>query len=341
MNAEASMTGSPDPGGCLRPGCAVLVTGAAGFVGSHLSERLVRAGHRVIGVDCFTDFYARELKLANLVRLFGEPSFRFVELNLGDGDLRPLLSEVEVVFHLAAQAGVRGSFGDTFGRYLHDNLMATQRLLEAAVQHPVRSFVFASSSSVYGNAATHPTNEDTPRRPVSPYGMTKVGTEDLAGTYHRCFGIPVVGLRYFTVYGPRQRPDMAFTRFMHAILDGEPLTVFGDGSQVRDFTYVDDAVGATIAAAQHGHPGAVYNIGGGREVQLVAAIRSIERLAGRTACLEFAPRQVGDARRTGCDGRLARRDLGFAAQTNLEDGLAAQLEWLLSLRRAAALDIAA
>lgn len=317
--------------GKLRPGSTVLVTGAAGFIGSHLSERLVDAGHQVVGVDCFTDFYARSLKEANLERLLGEPSFRFLELDLSEDDLGGLLEGVEVVFHLAAQAGVRGSFGETFATYLRNNLQATQRLLEAATEHAVRAFVYASSSSVYGDAALFPMSEKhTPRRPVSPYGMTKAASEDLTATYHRCFGIPVVGLRYFTAYGPRQRPDMAFSRFLRAIVADEPLTLLGDGKQVRDFTYVGDIVEGTIAAARHGRPGTAYNIGGGHSVELNMAIGTIERLAGRRARIEVAPPQLGDAYRTGCDCALALSHLGYAARTQLEDGLAAQLEWILS-----------
>ena len=325
----------------LRPGSRVLVTGTAGFIGSHLSERLIAMGHTVVGVDCFTDFYARSLKEANLVRLLDHSSFRFRELDLSIDDLDGLLEGVDVVFHLAAQAGVRGSFGESFATYLRNNLYATQRLLEAAVVDPVRAFVYASSSSVYGNAPLYPTSEETPRRPVSPYGMTKAATEDLTATYYRCFGVPVVGLRYFTAYGPRQRPDMAFSRFLRAILHGEPLTLLGDGTQVRDFTYVDDIVAGTIAAARHGRGNRAYNIGGGRSVQLITAIQTIERLAGRRARLQQAPPQLGDAYRTGCDCGLAVSELAYAPQTLLEDGLAAQLEWVLASDRSAVLAEAA
>lgn len=317
----------------LRSRSRVLVTGAAGFIGSHLSERLIDAGHDVVGVDCFTDYYARAIKESNLERLRQEQRFDLRELDLSHDDLDGLLEGVDVIFHLAAQAGVRGSFGDTFETYLRNNLQATQRLLEAAKERPVRAFVYASSSSVYGNALVYPTTEDTPRSPVSPYGMTKTATEDLTGTYERCFGIPVIGLRYFTAYGPRQRPDMAFNRFFKAILSDQPLTLLGDGTQVRDFTYVDDIVTGTIAAARLGRPGTAYNIGGGRSVQLNFAIETIERLTGRHAHIEPAPPQIGDAYRTGCDGQLALRDLGYRAQTPLENGLAAQLEWALSMQR--------
>jgi nucleoside-diphosphate-sugar epimerase len=326
----------------LRPGVRVLVTGCAGFLGSHLSERLVAAGHDVVGVDCFTDYYSRETKEGNLERLRDEPRFTFRELDLSAaGSAHGLLEGADTVIHLAAQAGVRGSFGDGFATYLRHNVSATQALLEEAVRHPVSSFTYASSSSVYGNAPSYPTTEESPRRPVSPYGMTKVATEELAGVYHRTYGVPVVGLRYFTAYGPRQRPDMAFTRFLTRAVSGRPLPVIGDGRQVRDFTFVDDIVDGTIAAARHGRPGRVYNIGGGRPVELRQAIEMIEQLLERSIELQRRPAQVGEAKATGCDGSRARRELGYAPRTTLEQGLAAQLEWVLTGRRAAELAPAA
>lgn len=311
----------------LESGGRVLVTGAAGFLGSHLCERLLASGHEVVGVDCFTDFYSRELKLDNLRDLRDETSFRLLELDLSCDDLGGLLEGIDGVFHLAAQAGVRSSFGDTFDAYLRNNIRATQRLLEAAVAHPPASFTYASSSSVYGNATKYPTDERAPRRPVSPYGMTKASTEDLAGVYHRCYGLPVVGLRYFTAYGPRQRPDMAFTRFLTRALRNEPLPIYGDGRQIREFSYVDDIIAGTIAASRFGQAGASYNIGGGEPVALIDAVRTIEELLGRPIELEWRPAQIGDARQTGCDGSLARRELGFVAKTGLRDGLIHQLEW--------------
>jgi nucleoside-diphosphate-sugar epimerase len=305
----------------------VLVTGCAGFLGSHLCERLVENGHAVVGVDCFTSYYAREAKERNIERLRDEPGFALLKLDLARGPLDGLLEGVDVVFHLAAQAGVRGSFGARFASYARNNVLATQRLLEAAAHTPVRAFVYASSSSVYGNAAAYPTTEHTPRAPVSPYGMTKVATEELAGVYLRCFGVPGIGLRYFTAYGPRQRPDMAFSRFFRCALSGRPLPINGDGQQVRDFTFVDDVVEGTLAAADLGRPGRIYNIGGAKPVELLEAIAQIAELSGREIELERRPTPLGDARRTGCDGALARRELGFVPRVGLFEGLWAQLEW--------------
>jgi len=315
-----------------------LITGCAGFLGSRLAEQLVDDGCDVVGIDCFTSYYPRAAKERNLERLREAPRFSFLELDLSRGDLDGVLDGVEVVFHLAAQAGVRGSFGDAFSTYLRNNVLATQRLLEQAAHSGIRSFVYASSSSVYGDAARYPTTELSTRRPVSPYGMTKVATEELALVYMRCFGVPAVGLRYFTAYGPRQRPDMAFAKFFGCALAGRPLPINGNGHQVRDFTFVDDVVAGTIAAAMSGRPGAVYNIGGGSPIELVAAIRMIEELTGRRLELDRRPAVAGDPRRTGCDGALAREQLGFSPRTELRAGLASQLEWILGKprRRAAA-----
>jgi nucleoside-diphosphate-sugar epimerase len=306
-----------------------LVTGAAGFIGSWLVERLLAEGREVVGVDCFTDYYARDLKEANLAGPREDTRFSFHELDLSSDPLDGLLAGVEDVFHLAAQAGVRGSFGEGFDRYVRWNVVATQRLLEQAVVSPVSSFVYASSSSVYGNAPPGLTTESTTRQPVSPYGMTKLATEEIANVYHRNHGIRVVGLRYFTVYGPRQRPDMAFTRFLSSVLAGEPLEVYGDGRQVRDFSYVDDAVTATIAATR-GRAGAIYNISGGAPVELNAAIAMIGELLEREVQVNRRSASMGDARHTRADISLATRELGWMPTTSLREGLTAQLLWLTS-----------
>lgn len=305
-----------------------LVTGCAGFLGSHLCEALLASGRQVRGVDCFTDYYPRARKESNAARLRRAPGFRLFELDLAGDRLGSLLDGVETVFHLGAQPGVRNSFGDGFGAYLRHNVQATQRLLEAAVDRELTAFVYASSSSVYGDQDLYPAREDSPVRPVSPYGATKVITEQLAGAFWRSHGAPVVGMRYFTVYGPRQRPDMAFARFLERAVAGEPLPVFGDGRQVREFTYVDDVVAATIAAAEHGERGAVYNIGGGEPVSVLEAIALLEELLDRPVVVEHREAGPGDPRRTEADVTRAARDLGYRPSTSLEAGLAAQLEWL-------------
>jgi len=243
-----------------------LVTGAAGFIGSHLAEALVARGYRVIGVDAFVDFYPRSMKEANLRDLRQAPTFQFIEADLRTTDLVTLLTGIDYVFHLAAQAGVLTSWGDGFTAYVEHNVLATQRLLEAAQQRGVRRVIYASSSSVYGETPTLPAREDSPPLPISPYGVTKLAAEHLCRLYTIGHELPTISLRYFTVYGPRQRPDMAFHKFIHALLRDEPIPVYGDGEQSRDFTYVGDIVAATLAAMGHGVPGACYNLGGGVQV---------------------------------------------------------------------------
>lgn len=308
----------------------LLVTGCAGFLGSHLSERLTDLGEEVVGVDSFTDYYLRELKESNLEGLRDRACFTLFELDLGSDPLEGVLDGVDTVFHLAAQPGVRGSFGASFGRYVHDNVLATQRLLEASATARVKTFVYASSSSVYGNSLAYPTPEDTCRAPISPYGLTKLATEELAAVYGRLDRLHTVGLRYFTVYGPRQRPDMAFARFFASALAGKPVKILGDGAQVRDFTFVDDAVRGTIAAARDGRRGAVYNIGGGTQVELLEALARIEQVLGRKIEIEHLPDARGDVRRTCSDPRTATVDLGFAPCVSLEEGLTRQAAWTLA-----------
>jgi len=245
-----------------RPASHALVTGCAGFIGSTLTERLLALGTRVTGVDCFTDYYDPALKRRNLERAAREPAFRLLELDLGRDDLGGL-PEVDVVFHQAAQPGVRASWGAEFAQYTHHNVLATQRLLERYRGRTLERFVYASSSSVYGDAERYPTDEELLPRPFSPYGVTKLAAEHLTLLYGRNFGMPVAALRYFTVYGPRQRPDMAFHRFCRAMLRGEPITVYGDGRQSRDFTFISDAVEANLRAWRQSAPQGVYNVGGG------------------------------------------------------------------------------
>jgi len=305
-----------------------LVTGAAGFIGSTLAERLLANGADVAGVDCFTDYYPRAIKERNLSGIVGHPGFTFVEGRIQDLDLTALLAGRTHVFHLAAQAGVRKSWGRDFSTYTVNNIEATQVLLEACVGAALERVVYASSSSVYGDAVAIPMKEDALPRPVSPYGVTKLAAEQLCYLYFANHGVPAVSLRYFTVYGPRQRPDMGFHRFLRATLRGEPITLYGDGEQTRDFTFVADAVSATIAAATRGVPGRVYNIGGGSRVSINQVLDIIGRVAGRQPLVTVDRAQKGDMRHTLADTSLARMDLEFAPTVGLEEGLAAEHQWL-------------
>ena len=303
-----------------------LVTGAAGFIGSHLVERLLREGVRVTGVDGFTDYYDPALKRKNLERPLADPGFRLLELDLATADLAGL-PDVDVVFHQAAQPGVRASWGDEFAIYTQQNVLATQRLLERYRGARLERFVYASSSSVYGDAGRFPTDEGLLPRPFSPYGVTKLAGEHLVLLYGRNFGMPVAALRYFTVYGPRQRPDMAFHRFCRALLRGEPITVYGDGRQSRDFTFIDDAIEANVRAWRSSRPQAVYNVGGGSQVEVLEAIAILERALGTQARLVFETRPPGDPLRTRADASLLERDLGFVPRVPIETGLEAEAEW--------------
>ena len=313
-----------------------LVTGAAGFIGSHLCERLLRDGHQVIGVDCFTDYYARTLKEANVAGVLGHPMFQFVEDDLGTMDLCGLLDGINVVFHQAAQAGVRASWGQSFALYTELNVLNTQRLLEAAVGSPtLRKFVYASSSSVYGNTDSLPLRETDRLQPVSPYGVTKLAGEHLARLYAANFRVPTTSLRYFTVYGPRQRPDMAFCRFLHAIYHGESIAIYGDGEQTRDFTYVADAVEANVCAMQHGRPGSYYNIGGGSRVTLNQCLDILRQVTGLPVRVNHIETQHGDVRHTWADTSLAQQELGFQPTVPLKEGLAQQAAWIRAAADAA------
>ena len=305
-----------------------LVTGVAGFIGSHLASALIDGGATVVGIDSFTDYYPRSIKERNLDENRRRNGFRFVEADLEDADLPALLDGMSHVFHLAAQAGVRKSWGRDFRTYTANNVDATQKLLEACAGRPLHRFVHASSSSVYGDRAAIPMKEDALPQPVSPYGVTKMAAEQLGYLYHVNYGVPAVAMRYFTVYGPRQRPDMAFNRFIRAALDGKPITLYGDGEQTRDFTFVADAVAATIAAGERGVPGTAYNIGGGSRVSMNQVLAIIERIHGHPLQVHREGAQKGDMRDTYADTSLARRDLGFAPATSLEEGIRAEYEWL-------------
>lgn len=307
-----------------------LVTGAAGFIGSHLTTRLLDGGAEVVGIDCFTDYYARSIKEANVDVNRGRPGFRFVEERLQDADLPALLDGITHVFHLAAQAGVRKSWGRDFRVYTENNVEASQQLLEACVGRPLERFVYASSSSLYGDAVAIPMREDALPQPVSPYGVTKLAAEQLCYLYHVNYGVPATSVRYFTVYGPRQRPDMAFHRFFRAALEDQPIVLYGDGEQTRDFTFVTDAVAATVAAGERGVAGRAYNVGGGSRVTVNEVLTIVERLTGKALKVRREPPQKGDMRDTYADTTLARRDLGFVPAVSLQEGLESEYRWLSS-----------
>jgi UDP-glucose 4-epimerase len=310
-----------------------IVTGAAGFIGSHLSERLLADGHEVVGIDCFTDYYRRARKEQNLEAARSHRNFSFEELDLVDADLTAALEGADVVYHLAGQPGVRPSWGHQFDRYTRDNIIATQRLLEHLKGSHLKRLVFAGSSSVYGDAEAFPTRESALPRPVSPYGVTKLAAEHLAHLYTRNFGIPAVSVRYFTVYGPRQRPDMAFSRFMRALADGEAIEVFGDGEQTREFTYVSDAVEGTIKAAAADVVGMVFNLGGGSRVTVNKVLATLEEISHLEVRREDLPAAPGDPRHTGASINLARERLGWEPRVSLREGLAKQWEWFQASRR--------
>ncbi|MCD6519652.1 MAG: GDP-mannose 4,6-dehydratase [Anaerolineae bacterium] len=304
-----------------------LVTGVAGFIGSHLAERLLREGYRVVGVDCFTDYYAREIKEHNIQGLLQAPGFTFIEADLGEMDLVSLLEGVSYVFHQAAQAGVRASWGQSFAIYTTLNILNTQKLLEAARQSKLKKFIYASSSSVYGDSDELPLRETTLLRPVSPYGVSKLAGEHLARLYAKNFGVPTVSLRYFTVYGPRQRPDMAFHKFLRAIYTGGTIHIYGDGEQTRDFTFVSDAVEANILAMTRGEPGSYFNIGGGSRVTVNHCLDLLRQITGRDFPVRYETPQHGDVRHTWADTTAARNELGFCPRVSLEEGLRAEDEW--------------
>lgn len=309
-----------------------LVTGVAGFVGSHIAERLLADGHQVCGIDAFIDYYDRSIKEQNLERPRCWQAFSFVEGNLVTMPLLPLLEGVDWIFHQAAQAGVRASWGEEFARYVECNILATQRILEAALRMGnIKRFVNASSSSVYGDTSQLPIREDAPLHPVSPYGVTKLAAENLCTLYYRNFEVPTVSLRYFTVYGPRQRPDMAFHRFCKALLRDEPIRVYGDGYQTRDFTYIGDIVEANLrAATSEAAVGQVMNIAGGSRVTLHDVVDLLRQISGMPVKVMFETRQHGDVHHTFADTQRAQQLIDYSPRVSLQDGLTWEFNYVQS-----------
>lgn len=305
-----------------------LVTGVAGFIGSHLAERLIAQGEQVVGIDCFTDFYPLAIKEGNLRKISGSKNFELLRADLRQLELKPLLQGVDRIFHLAAQAGVRTSWGRDFDHYLENNIKVTQRLLEAMLDFPELKMVFASTSSVYGDTDRYPTPENAAKRPFSPYGVTKLACESLCYLYYKNFGTRITLVRFFTVFGARQRPDMAFHKFIRATLCGEPIPIYGDGTQTRDYTYIQDIIDGAMAAMDRGTVGEAYNLGGGHQTRLMDAVKMIFELCGKSTEIKYLSPQKGDVRETLADTEKARKELGYAPRGSVELGLKEEIDWV-------------
>ncbi|WP_269844865.1 NAD-dependent epimerase/dehydratase family protein [Salinibacterium hongtaonis] len=308
------------------------MTGVAGFIGSTAAEKLLDLGNDVVGIDAITDYYDQSIKRRNLSAL-DRDGFTFIEGDLNELPLAEIVGSVDAVVHLAGQPGVRSSWGADFGIYTRANVDATQRLLEAAkLGGNLRRFVYASSSSIYGQADVYPTDETMVPRPFSPYGVTKLAGEHLTSLYRENFGVPSVSFRFFTVYGPRQRPDMAFSRFLTAAEAGSPITVYGDGKQIRDFTFVDDIVAALIASIQtSGELPPVMNLAGGSSVSVLEVLDTISSVTGRELKLDFQPAVDGDVVKTGGSSVLARSSLSWSPTVDVASGIARQYAWMSAL----------
>ena len=304
-----------------------LVTGCAGFIGSHLTERLLRKRCKVIGIDCFTDYYPRPVKEKNIQAALNNENFAFIEKDIAQMNKFP---EVDYVFHQAAQAGVRASWGRSFEIYTRNNILATQKMLEYYKDIDIKKFVFASSSSVYGDADELPIREETPKKPISPYGVTKLAAENLCNLYYINYGVPTVSLRYFTVYGPRQRPDMAINKFVHAVLNDKKIEIYGDGTQTRDFTYMSDIIQANLLAAESKVKGEVFNIGGGSRISVNDLIEVIESIVGKKAEIKYSRRQKGDAQHTYADISKAKKMLGYKPEVYIDMGIRKYVNYLCS-----------
>ncbi len=310
-----------------------VVTGAAGFIGSHVAETLLKQGEQVVGIDHFNDYYSPALKRQNISGFINHPNFKLIDGDIQFLDWNLLLEDVDVIYHQAAQAGVRASWGTSFRAYTERNINATQIILEAAKDAKnLKRFIYASTSSIYGNAETLPTSETIAPQPVSPYGITKLAAERLGGLYHNNFGVPFCALRYFTVYGPRQRPDMGFHKFYKAAIEGKAIDVFGDGRQTRDFTFISDAVAANLAAAKcDAANGEIFNIGGGSRVVLEDVLDLMGDIMGETIVRNYVDQALGDARHTAADVTKAKNVLRFAPKVSLREGLTQEWQWIQGL----------
>jgi len=308
-----------------------LVTGAAGFIGSHLCRRLLKEKISVVGIDSFTDFYPAWIKEKNILPLLKEKKFEFIAKDINELNLKELLENTDYVFHLAAQAGVRTSWDQNFSVYIKNNIEATQKILEASKDCHLKKLIYASSSSVYGFCPELPMSETSPLHPYSPYGVTKLAAEQLCFLYHKNYGVPSISLRLFTVYGPGQRPDMAFHKFFNAIAKNKKITVYGDGKQTRDFTFIDDVIDAHIASLEKGKAGETYNVGGGVRKKLEDIFPTIENICQKKIEIKKEKRQKGDVPHTFSDIDKARKDLNYSPQTTLGDGLKEEWKWIQKL----------
>jgi len=295
-----------------------LITGCAGFIGSHLTEKLLEMGHEVIGIDCFTDYYSKAIKEDNLKKLLFHQNFTFLDENILNLNSFP---DVDYVFHQAAQAGVRASWGKSFEIYTQNNILATQKLLEYYKDRNLKKFIFASSSSIYGNTDQLPITEDAQKNPYSPYGVTKLAAENLCLLYYMNYGTPIVSLRYFTVYGPRQRPDMGINKFVHAALNGDVIEVYGDGNQTRDFTFISDVIQANLLAAYADTVGECFNIGGGSRISVNDLLKLIEKVVGKDIHIKYIEMQKGDVQHTFADVTKAEKMIGYKPVIKIENGV--------------------
>lgn len=306
-----------------------LVTGCAGFIGSHLCEKLIKKNEKVIGIDSLSPYYSIKIKENNLKNLKKEKNFHFVKKDILKTDLKKILKKVDFIYHFAAQPGVRESWGN-FKIYAKDNILATFKLLEEAKNFKIKKFIYASSSSIYGEAEKMPTKEETKPQPISPYGITKLAGENLVFCYFKNYQLPVISLRFFTVYGERQRPDMAFFRFIKGALEGKEIPVFGDGKQTRNFTYIDDAIFGTLAAAKSKIIGEIFNLGGGSQASVLEVLKMIEKICGKKLKIKFLKKTKGDPLHTSADIQKAKKAFSFKPKVSLFDGLKEQYKWFIS-----------